>query len=132
MEGGNPYIMSVLTQIGIICTSLFALIGTIVQIKSNSKAKKSDEIMTSIDAKLDALKADSDKADKALRDCIESHHLRYYKDQLVVAMSRIEAGYTPTTEEKHILHEQKAKYNDLGGDSYVDEMWDRLVKKELL
>ena len=63
---------------------------------------------------------------------MEGHHLRYYKDQLVSMLSRIENGYTPTIEEKHILHEQKAMYNELGGDSYVDEFWDRLIKKDLI
>ena len=28
-----------------------------------------------------------------------------------------------------ILHESKKKYNGLGGDSYVDEMFDNLVKE---
>ena len=41
-------------------------------------------------------------------------------------MSRIQNGYNPTTEEKMILYETKEKYNDLGGDSYVDDMFDKL------
>ena len=55
-----------------------------------------------------------------------------YKDQLVTTMSRIENGYVPTIEEKHIIHEQKAAYNELGGDSYVDEMWENLRNKNNL
>ena len=132
MESGNPYVMAIITQIGLIVTPLFTLIGIIIQVKANTKRNKDDDLVKSIDSKLDKMKQDSDKADKELRFFMEEHHLRYYKDQLVSMLSRIENGYVPTVEEKHILHEQKAKYNELGGDSYVDEMWDKLIKKDLL
>lgn len=128
----NPYIMSFMTQIGIMFTALCGLIGIIVQARNTSKNKKRDDIISVMDKKLDSLKEDSDKRDKELWDSVTEHHLRYFKDQLVATMSRIENGYKPTTEEKHILHEQKAKYNELGGDSYVDEMWNKLVSKDLI
>ena len=44
-------------------------------------------------------------------------------------MSRIRNGYNPTTEERIILFEVKKKYNDLGGDSYVDDMFEKLKKE---
>ena len=44
-------------------------------------------------------------------------------------MSRIRNGYVPTVEEKMILYETKSKYNALGGNSYVDEMFNE-IKKE--
>lgn len=132
MENSNPYVMALITQIGVVCTSLFTLIGIIIQVRAGSKQKKNDDLVKSIDTKLDTMRQDSERSDKELRSCMEDHHLRYYKDQLVTTMSRIENGYVPTTEEKHVLHEQKAKYNELGGDSYVDEMWDKLIKKDLI
>lgn len=132
MGSGNPYIMSIIAQIGVIFTSLCSVVIVIIQAHNSNKAKKTDDLMEKIDAKIDKMKAESDKKDKELRDSIEEHHLRYFKDQLVTTLSRIENGYVPTVEEKHILHEQKAKYNELGGDSYVDEFWDRLIKKDLI
>lgn len=129
---GNPYIMSILTQIGVIFTALCSVVIVIIQAHNSNKGKKTEDLMKTIDSKIDKMKEDSEKSDREIRSSMEEHHLRYYKDQLVSMLSRIENGYIPTVEEKHILHEQKAAYNDLGGDSYVDEFWDRLIKKNLI
>lgn len=129
---GNPYVMSILTQIGVIFSALCSVIIVVIQVHNSNKGKKAEDLIKTIDDKIDTLKADSDEKDKDLRNCIEEYHLRYFKDQLVATLSRVENGYIPTVEEKHILHEQKAAYNDLGGDSYVDEFWDRLIKKNLI
>lgn len=51
------------------------------------------------------------------------------KSDLVVIMSRIQNGYVPTTEEKYVLYETKSKYNKLGGDSYIDDMFEKLRKE---
>lgn len=51
------------------------------------------------------------------------------KTDLIVIMSRIQNGYTPTNEEIRILYETKEKYNKLGGDSYVDDMFEKLKKE---
>ena len=60
---------------------------------------------------------------------LDNEKLDRCKSDLIVIMSRIQNGYTPTTEEKMILYETKKKYNDLGGDSYVDDMFDKLKKE---
>lgn len=132
MENGNPYAMALITQIGVAITAICGVVGIFIQTRANTKRQKSDDIVKSIDQKLDKIKEDSEKSDRELREYMSEHHLRYYKDQLVSMMSRIENGYKPTVEEKYILHEQKAKYNELGGDSYVDEFWDKLIKKDLI
>ena len=132
MEGGNPYVMAIIAQIGVGITAVCSLLAVIVQVKGAGKQKKQDDLVKAIDGKLDVMKSASEERAKVLWDSITEHQLRYFKDELVGTLSRIENGYIPTTEEKHILHEQKAKYNELGGDSYVDEMWDKLVKKDLI
>ena len=132
MEGSNPYVMAIIAQIGVGITAVCSLLAVIVQVKGAGKQKKQDDLVKAIDGKLDVMKSASEERAKALWDSITEHQLRYFKDELVGTLSRIENGYIPTTEEKHILHEQKAKYNELGGDSYVDEMWDKLVKKDLI
>lgn len=129
---GNPYVMSIVTQFGVMFAALCSLIGIIVQAKQSGKSKKTDALMETIDKKLDVMKERSKKADEEIKASMKEQHLRYYKDQLVSMLSRVENGYKPTVEEKHILHEQKARYNELGGDSYVDEMWDKLIKKDLI
>lgn len=129
---GNPYVMSIVTQFGVMFAALCSLIGIIVQAKQSGKSKKTDALMETIDKKLDVMKERSKQADEEIKTSMKEQHLRYYKDQLVSMLSRVGNGYKPTVEEKHILHEQKAAYNELGGDSYVDEMWDKLIKKDLI
>ena len=132
MESGNPYVMAIIAQIGVGITAVCSLLAVIIQVRGAGKQKKQDDLVKNIDGKLDVMKSASEERAKALWDSITEHQLRYFKDELVGTLSRIENGYKPTTEEKHILHEQKAKYNELGGDSYVDEMWDKLIKKDLI
>lgn len=95
---------TLITTIGVIAT-------TIIQ---NKQANKKD----SIDAKLTDIK-------KAL----ENEKLDRCKSDLIVIMSRIQNGYNPTTEEIMVLYETKKKYNELGGDSYVDDMFEKLKKE---
>jgi len=132
MGNGNPYVMALITQAGVICTALFALIGVIIQVRGAGKQKKQDDLVKTMNGKLDNMKEESAEADRKINAKIDEQQFRYYKDQLIVMMSRIQNGYMPTQEEKYILHEQKAKYNSMGGDSYVDEMFDKLVQKDLI
>lgn len=132
MEGGNPYVMAIIAQIGVGFTAICSLAAVIIQVRAGGKQKKQDDLVKAMNTKLDNMKEKSTEADRKINAKIDEQQFRYYKDQLIVMMSRIQNGYVPTQEEKYILHEQKAKYNSLGGDSYVDEMFDKLVQKDLI
>lgn len=73
-------------------------------------------------SKKDSLESKLSKIQLAL----EEEKLDRCKTDLISIMSRIQNGYVPTTEEVRILYETKEKYNKLGGDSYVDDMFDKL------
>ena len=97
--------------LGVIITTLGVVATALIQaIQANKKDSISSKL-TNIQLALNEEKIDRCKSD------------------LVVIMSRIKNGYEPTTEEKMILHETKKKYNDLGGDSYVDDMFEKLKKE---
>lgn len=66
---------------------------------------------------------------QGIRKDMKSETLSRCKNDLIVLMSRIKSGYVPTTEEKMVLHETKALYNSIGGDSYVDDMFNSLRKE---
>lgn len=66
---------------------------------------------------------------QGIRKDMKSETLSRCKNDLIVLMSRIKSGYVPTTEEKMVLHETKALYNSLGGDSYVDDMFNSLRRE---
>lgn len=97
-------IVALISTLGVIATTLIQMIQT-------NKKDNIENKLTNIQLALKSEKLDRCKSD------------------LIVIMSRIQNGYTPTTEEKMILYETKKKYNDLGGDSYVDDMFDKLRKE---
>ena len=97
-------IVAVISTLGVVATTLIQSI----------QATKKDNIESKLTSIQLALK--DEKLDRCNSD-------------LIVIMSRIQNGYVPTTEEKIILYETKKKYNDLGGDSYVDDMFEKLKKE---
>lgn len=97
-------IVALISTLGVVATTLIQSI----------QANKKDNIETKLTSIQLALK--EEKLDRC-------------KSDLIVIMSRIQNGYVPTTEEKIILYETKKKYNDLGGDSYVDDMFEKLKKE---
>ena len=70
----------------------------------------------------------TEKACKQIK-VLKEESLSRCKSDLVVIMSRIQNGYVPTSEEVMVLYETKAKYNKLGGDSYIDDMFEKLKKE---
>lgn len=105
-------IVALITTIGVIST-------TIIQ---GVQAKQKDNM----NSKLSSIQVDFKKDIKEVNNALMQEKLDRAKADLVGLMSRIRNGYVPTTEEKMILYETKKKYNDLGGDSYVDDMFDKL------
>lgn len=97
-------IVALISALGVLAT-------TIIQ---THQANKKDNI----DAKLTKIQLSLDK--ESMERC---------KSDLVVIMSRIKSGYTPTSEEIMVLYDVKKRYNELGGDSYVDDMFEKLKKE---
>ena len=94
-------IVALITTVGVIATTVIQAI----------QASKKD----SLESKLSKIQL-----------ALEEEKLDRCKTDLISIMSRIQNGYVPTTEEVRILYETKEKYNKLGGDSYVDDMFDKL------
>ena len=113
-----------LGQISTILAFIVALIGSIeylyVRMKKWFKSALNEELKPIIDDL------------KNIKDDLNNETLSRCKSDLIAIMSRIQAGYKPTLEEKRLLYETKEKYNSLGGDSYVDDMFDDLKKKGLI
>ena len=101
-----------------LCVAVPNIIATIVTNKKDTIDKKLSNIQVSFENRL-----------KDLQSALNQQSLDSAKSDLIVLMSRIKNGYEPTTEEIMILYETKEKYNDLGGDSYVDDMFDKLKKE---
>ena len=91
------------------------------------------EIQGSILDKIEALRKESKDDDVKLHKKLDKQHINDLKRFLITEMSKIQnKDYVPNEEQKSILKEAKKEYNDLGGDSYVDDMYEDLREQKLI
>lgn len=89
--------------------------------------------MKSVKKEVNDLRKESKADDIRLNEKLDTIDMDVCKRFLIVEMTKIQDGaYVPNEEQKRMLHETKKTYNDKGGDSYVDSMFDRLLDKGLL
>ena len=124
---------SFLSFLGMIIVAIIGLIGIIIQTKSHNKLQKQNDIVKTMDEKLDKLRAESKKDDFNLNKKLDENKMNDLKRFLIIEMTKIDQGiYQATDNQKRMLKEAKDEYNRAGGDSYVDDMYDKLKDKNLL
>ena len=124
---------SFLSFLGMIIVAIIGLIGIIIQTKSHNKLQKQSDIVRTMDVKLDKLRAESKKDDFKLNKKLDENKMNDLKRFLIIEMTKIDQGiYQATDNQKRMLKEAKDEYNRAGGDSYVDDMYDKLKDKNLL
>ena len=124
---------SLLSFLGMIIVAIIGLIGIIIQTKSHNKLQKQSDIVKTMDAKLDKLRAEAKKDDFNLNKKLDENKMNDLKRFLIIEMTKIDQGiYQATDNQKRMLKEAKDEYNRAGGDSYVDDMYNKLKDKNLL
>ena len=124
---------SFLSFLGMIIVAIISLIGIIIQTKSHNKLQKQSDIVKTMDAKLDKLRAEAKKDDFNLNKKLDENKMNDLKRFLIIEMTKSDQGiYQATDNQKRMLKEAKDEYNRAGGDSYVDDMYDKLKDKNLL
>ena len=119
--------------IATVIVAIIGLIGIIIQNRSHIKLKSQEELLKTVDEKIDKLKTQSTEEDKRLNDKLDAIDMDSCKRFLIVEMTKIKNDtYIPNEEQKRMLHETKTRYNHDGGDSYVDSMFEGLQDKGLL
>lgn len=119
--------------IATVIVAIIGLIGIIIQNRSHTKLKNQEELLKTVDEKIDKLKTQSTEEDKRLNDKLDAIDMNSCKRFLIVEMTKIKDGtYIPNEEQKHMLHETKTRYNNNGGNSYVNSMFEGLQDKGLL
>ena len=108
-----------------LCVAVPNLVATLSANKKNNVNSVKEDIQKSIKTTEGIIKADIMKVRKS----ISEETLNRCKVDLINVMSRIQNGSQITEEERRILIEEKEQYNKLGGDSYVDDMFERLKKE---
>lgn len=119
--------------IATVLVAIIGLIGIYIQTKANNKLKSQEDLLKIVDDKMDQFKKQSEDEDRKIHERLDHIEMDVCKRFLIVEMTKIQDGmYVPNEEQKRMLHETKKSYNDNGGDSYVDSMFERLQAKELL
>lgn len=119
--------------IATVLVAIIGLLGIVIQNKANSKLKSQEDLLKTVDDKMDKLKTQSIEEDKRLNKKLDIMDMDNCKRFLIVEMTKIQDGmYTPNEEQKRMLYETKERYNNDGGDSYVDSMFEGLQAKGLL
>lgn len=119
--------------IATVLVAIIGLIGIYLQTRSHDKLKSQEDLLKVVDDKIDKFKKESSEEDKRLHDKLDDIEMETCKRFLIVEMTKISDGnYIPNEEQKRMLHETKKRYNDRGGDSYVDSMFEGLQDRKLL
>lgn len=119
--------------IATIAVAIIGLIGIIIQTHSNNKLKSQEDLLKTVDEKMDKFKKQSEDEDRKIHSKLDKMEMDNCKRFLIVEMTKIQDGtYVPNEEQKRMLHETKKTYNDKGGNSYVNSMFERLQAKGLL
>lgn len=115
-----------LSFLATIIVAVLSLVGINIQTKSQEK-------QTNILDKLEAFRKESKAEDDKLKELVKASSLSSLKCWLVGELTKIKSGHLiPTEEMKAVIHEAHDRYNKLGGDSYVDDLFDELRHKGLL
>ena len=119
--------------IATVLVAIIGLIGIYIQTRSNNKLESQKDLLKTVDEKMDKFKKQSEDEDRKIHEKLDRMEMYNCKRFLIVEMTKIQDGtYVPNEEQKRMLHETKKTYNDKGGDSYVDSMFERLQAKGLL
>ena len=124
---------SFLSFLGMIIVAIISLIGIIIQTKSHNKLQKQNDIVKTMDEKLDELRAEAKEDDSKLHKKLDENKMNDLKRFLIIEMTKIDQGiYQATDNQRRMLKEAKDEYNHAGGDSYVDDMYNNLKDRNLL
>lgn len=119
--------------IATVLVAIIGLIGIYIQTRSNNKLKSQEDLLKTVDEKMDKFKKQSEDEDRKIHSKLDKMEMDNCKRFLIVEMTKIQDGtYVPNEEQKRMLHETKKTYNDKGGNSYVSSMFERLQAKGLL
>lgn len=121
---GNPYIMSLITQAGVIITAVLSFITALVQIYSNKKSKQSDETLITFKNDVNSKLQDNENSNKAMKEAT----IAMLRSQIISKCESYQRmGYLPEYA-RYCLTELFGQYTVLGGNHGVNILVDEVLK----
>ena len=120
----NPYIMSLITQTGVIITAVLGFVTVLIQTHTNKKAKKSDETLISFKNDVNLKLQENDNNNKAM----EKSMMILLRSQIVSKCENYQTlGYLPDYA-RSCLCDLFEQYTALGGNHGVNLLVDEVLK----
>lgn len=121
---GNPYIMGLITQAGVIVTAILSFITALVQLHSNKKAKDSDKTLVELKKNVDYKLEENEKSNKAMKEAT----IAMLRSQIVSKCENYQKlGYLPEYA-RYCLTDLFKQYTALGGNHGVNVLVDEVLK----
>lgn len=121
---GNPYIMGLITQAGVIVTAILSFITALVQLHSNKKAKDSDKTLVELKKNVDYKLEENEKSNKAMKEAT----IAMLRSQIVSKCETYQKlGYLPEYA-RYCLTDLFKQYTALGGNHGVNVLVDEVLK----
>ena len=121
---GNPYIMSLITQAGVIITAVLSFITALVQIYSNKKSKQSDETLITFKNDVNSKLQDNESSNKAMKEAT----IAMLRSQIISKCETYQRmGYLPEYA-RYCLTDLFKQYTALGGNHGVNILVDEVLK----
>ena len=130
-------VSAMISMVGTVIVAIIGLLG--IRLQTRSKERQED-----IQKTVETIRKEGNKNVERLSDELATVELSGLKRFLITEMTEAKKkSKNPrltqeqkerilNEEQKHMLHDAKKRYNDLGGDSYVDDMFDDLLKDGIL
>lgn len=121
---GNPYIMSLVTQTGVIITAVLGFVTVLIQTRTNKKAKQSNENLLEFKENVNKKLQENDNNNKAM----EKSMMILLRSQIVSKCENYqELGYLPDYA-RSCLCDLFEQYTALGGNHGVNLLVDEVLK----
>lgn len=121
---GNPYIMGLITQAGVIVTAILSFITALVQLHSNKKAKDSDKTLVELKKNVDYRLEENEKSNQAMKEAT----VAMLRSQIVSKCENYQKlGYLPEYA-RYCLTDLFKQYTALGGNHGVKVLVDEVLK----
>lgn len=121
---GNPYIMALVTQTGVIITAILGFITALIQLRTNKKTKESDKTLIELKKEVNKKLEENDVNNKVM----EKSMMILLRSQIVSKCEAYQAmGYLPDYA-RSCLTDLFDQYTALGGNHGVNVLVDEVLK----
>ncbi len=121
---GNPYIMSLITQTGVIITAVLGFVTVLIQTHTNKKAKKNDETLIEFKNDVNLKLQENEKSNQAMKEAT----VAMLRSQIVSKCENYQKlGYLPEYA-RYCLTDLFKQYTALGGNHGVKVLVDEVLK----